>query len=619
MRQAGGWLMAIVILFAVTGVSAPSGIGAELQSTNVEACRTSELQPVSSTNVGQMPVIFVHGIGGSPQIFFSPEQGSDQTLVSQVEQLGDVSPWTFNYSAESLDWVTNTSIGPALAAGIDCLASATGSQVALIDHSMGGLASQLAASQPDRSGGSTAQHIAEVITVGTPFLGSAFLKIVQELISGANLTLDSPLVAAADALLSACAGVANLTLQLGDGNICGLLAVPRSPVGTALEYGSRQIAALPAWPSWVPVYDVAGNILWQIGWGFLSVTVGLGDVLVSVGSATAHDTLGSPSIVTCHTANLHVLGTLCYHGHLLRDPQVDGDVVSSLKDVVASTSSVPSAGSVGPLITRWGGRDGFYSTSGIVHQDGNYWFALAHEVSSGGNAVNIYRWIHSTWVSEADIPLENRGGYLASGYLNSADQITTANLSGSADPDFLVHSAGADTNWLNVVSDENSLNWRAVTFDDSDGPTIGEDVTGVAGTTVTVGYDNCLPDCAGGTVTKVGFHYLAGAFVPVDSPRSCTGEALAQAAHQWELVSGDSNVGQNDISGFACDSGYAAAAVSTAADGGYGWAISFQDQASGWKVLSSGNLLTSNGMPSSVFDLLESEMRGNRQAAFFPF
>lgn len=255
------------------------------------------------------------------------------------------------------------------------------------------------------------------------------------------------------------------------------------------------------------------------------------------------------------------------------------------------------------------------TTSGIVNWHGTYWFAAATESSTGTIGVvtaTVYRWNGTTWQQQASIPIANSDGTLASGGLSPSAPITVQSLTGAVTPDFLIHSYGADTYWLNVIS-HTTGQWAAVPFDDSGGPTFGENEIGISGPTVTVGYDNCNPTCAGGHVTDVSFRYGSGAFVPVDPPGSCTGEALAQAAHA--ATPHGSNV-SDAITGSACANGYAAA---MATNGNYGWVITFRATGSGWAYLATGNIMPPGGMPAGTYQALQSELGKVPQNEYYPY
>jgi hypothetical protein len=255
------------------------------------------------------------------------------------------------------------------------------------------------------------------------------------------------------------------------------------------------------------------------------------------------------------------------------------------------------------------------ASSPIVNWHGIYWFAVATESSNGAIEVvtaTLYRWNGSVWQRQATIPIANSDGTLASGGLDPSTPISVQSLTGAATPDFLIHSYGADTDWLNVIS-EATGRWAAVLFDDSGGPTFGENEIGISGTTVTIGYDNCLPNCATGGVTKVAFKYSNGAFVPVDAPGCCTGEALAQAAHR------SAPHGSNDaesISGFACTGGYAAA---IATNGNYGWTMTFKSTGNDWAYLASGNIMPPNRMPQGTYRALRNAIEKVPQNTYYPY
>jgi len=285
------------------------------------------------TLAGSRPVLFVHGMASAPSAWLA----GDDPIGRQAAAIHGVTSWAFDYSAAALDWVTDPRIGPALATAISCLATGSGHSVIVVAHSMGGLATQYAVSQPDGNGGKVADHVSEVITIGTPFLGSALLSDVQGAVSTTENALlrSSPLVAVGiEATLSACAAYA---ADDNTDNPCGLLSVGRSPVGTALRYGSAQIAALPPWPAGLPVLPMAGNIEAPIGIGSFSSTVDIGDVPVTPDSAVAVDTAGAPPVqVYCHLNGIldlvrNATSNPCFHVGLQQNRTIDAAVLSLIK------------------------------------------------------------------------------------------------------------------------------------------------------------------------------------------------------------------------------------------------------------------------------------------------
>jgi pimeloyl-ACP methyl ester carboxylesterase len=282
---------------------------------------------------GSTPVLFVHGINSGPGVWGPTSSGS---VSRQAAAIPGVNAWTYSYAQQSLDWVNTQRIGPDLAAAITCLAGVTGHKVIIVSDSMGGLAAQYALGQDH---GQVAADAAEVITIGTPYKGSVLLNYLQELTTGheAGKIADGSLeyAAFAEALLSACAGIAASRL---DTSPCWLASVLRSPVGTALEEHSAQIAALPPWPASAPVLDIAADMDIRIGAGQVSFSKNFGDGVASLASATAHDTAGPPVIRYC-TADRTLLDLVsdpgpCFSTSLPHDPVIVAAVLAAIRSNV---------------------------------------------------------------------------------------------------------------------------------------------------------------------------------------------------------------------------------------------------------------------------------------------
>jgi pimeloyl-ACP methyl ester carboxylesterase len=274
-------------------------------------------------------VVFIHGIISKPNMWKPSTPGS---IAYQAARISGITAWTFNYQPEALDWVTNPAIGPAFADSLACLAHASGNKVIVVAHSMGGLATQYALAQPDRHGGTVGTHVAEVITVGTPYRGSELLSAMQAARTGVDLSSSGLL---AEALLSACAGHTSWP--------CALPAVLPSQVGTDLELNSAAIAQLPPWPARLPVLDIAGDMGLLIGIDHIFVLhrFDVGDVAVTVGSATAHNTTGTPLIKHCNS--LKLLGAIygnpspCFHNRLVND----GDIITRILTAIRAGLAPP--------------------------------------------------------------------------------------------------------------------------------------------------------------------------------------------------------------------------------------------------------------------------------------
>jgi triacylglycerol lipase len=319
-----GWFAAPGL--ALTALVAPGTAAAAAASAS---CVTSQLQQVpggSASLAGSVPVVFIHGIISNAQMWEPTTPGS---VAYQAARMSGITAWTFDYGAESLDWVTkNPAIGPAFARSLACLAHSSGHDVIVVAHSMGGLATQYALAQPDPDGGTVASHVAEVITVGTPYQGSELLTAMQLARLGNDLSL-SPSAVLGEAVLSACAGHTS--------GICALPAVLPSQVGTTLELNSPAIASLPPWPAGLPVLDIAGDMGLLIGVGrFVLHRFDVGDVAVTVGSATGHNTTGGPVIKHCNS--LKLLGAIygnpgpCFHTRLVND----GDIITTILTAIRS-------------------------------------------------------------------------------------------------------------------------------------------------------------------------------------------------------------------------------------------------------------------------------------------
>ncbi len=312
--------LGLVLVHTATAQAAPQ--------TN--ACATNQLQQVMVKGhmqplTGSVPVVFIHGILSTAAMW---DGSSASSIAGQAARMRGATAWTFDYGPENLDWVTNPAIGPAFAKAISCLAQSSGHQVVIVAHSMGGLATQFAVGQPDPYGGMVGDHVAEVITIGTPYKGSLLLSALQALRTGARWRYPVGYLLAGQAITSACAGARS--------GICGLLSVLPSPVGTALELNSTAISDLPPWPAGLRVYDIAGDIkLFQFVAGPLSGSLDLGDVPVLTDSATSHETTGKSFEASCGTETLwnliHGNPGPCYHVNLPSNPDVIQTVLTYIR------------------------------------------------------------------------------------------------------------------------------------------------------------------------------------------------------------------------------------------------------------------------------------------------
>jgi pimeloyl-ACP methyl ester carboxylesterase len=336
-------------------------------------CDAAEVpSPTGQAVPGSVPVLFVHGLDSSPAIW---EQKPGTPITSQVAALPGVTAWTYDYSKVAVQWVTDPQIGLGLAGAITCLAQATGKQVIVVAHSMGGLATEWAVNQIGTDGVSVASHVAKVITVGTPTKGSLSGAIAVEGTEGIEAAVSllggaggKALVAGVEAARSACAGS---VIKNPQEDFCSWFGLDETPAGKALLYGSPELAALPPWPASLPVVAMAGNFDETLSVGDITDKVPLGDLVVSLGSATAYDNAGSPLVFTCPGVSLYDLvfhhdDQLCYHHNLPRNPQIEAAVIEQIKQALPPTLTQPA---VNENANAWP----------VVGPDGRLWFSMAEQ------------------------------------------------------------------------------------------------------------------------------------------------------------------------------------------------------------------------------------------------
>jgi pimeloyl-ACP methyl ester carboxylesterase len=263
-----------------------------------------------------LPVVLVHGFTGSKTTM---RQLADELDGHRV----DFMPVLFDYEDTNTRWVDHESIAPRLRRLIACLADAsqkTGGigRVAVVAHSMGGLATRLAlAPTADDSRGSLSEEVVFVATLGTPHTGSPW----------AGPSVDSKLKIFRSAYTAIAHGL-------------GPIGFPRldNEAGKALAIGSAQLTALPDFPEDVAVLASAGEFVGTSRMLFYSRQDRFGDIIVSSSSTTYKkrkvDRLGGVDVVECETLlplDLGVAGVTaameltlrtnptfldCYHGAL---------------------------------------------------------------------------------------------------------------------------------------------------------------------------------------------------------------------------------------------------------------------------------------------------------------
>ena len=165
-------------------------------------------------------------------------------------------------------------------------------------------------------------------------------------------------------------------------------------------------------------------------------------------------------------------------------------------------------------------------------------------------SVTVYKWLNDSWVGQATIPLT--AGEI-SGNPDTHSAVTTADLSGSLDPDFLIHSTVADKNWVSVISDENGP-WRAIPILVGYDVVTSVDAKAVRGDLLEGEMDSCLNSCAEGPKTYVWYSYNHDEFQPTDPPGPvppCT------VAYFSTLMSSSASGGKLVFNDVACNNGWA--------------------------------------------------------------
>ncbi|GAA4007056.1 hypothetical protein GCM10022247_31200 [Allokutzneria multivorans] len=319
-------MRSLLALLLLAGLLVPASAAAQERPCGSQVTPVAGTQPVLA---GSRPVLLVHGILSGRNHW----GGSDLAdLHRRLRGLPSVTLWTFDYSEVSDQWVTNDRIGPALARAVQCLAVASGKQVIVGAHSMGGLVTQYAL-------GTVRDSVAGVFTVGTPFRGSLLLSVGQGLHGGAaNLRPGDHLALRAG--LALCK-----KFQKKPNSLCGTIdAVISQPVGRALTIDSAQIKALPPWPRDLPLLTVAGNTKYR--WTLKLVLLpdpkiadfDMGDPFVSVSSATAEQRSDGRKVKECEPGGLlKVFTSTCSHSNLKGRIGVQNDIVEFVEKAARSS------------------------------------------------------------------------------------------------------------------------------------------------------------------------------------------------------------------------------------------------------------------------------------------
>jgi len=322
--------------------------------------KTLAVAATSCENPGaNVPIILVHGMNSDPSDFISHVVNGDQPLETALHHLPGVHVEApiFDYAPESLDWVTNSNIGSALASDITCVANASRAgggpgKVILVTHSMGGLAAREALSLSSDA----AADVGLPITIAAPNSGSWD--------DGLFHTATAGLLGPNPALISwAIQGGCGLSGTGSRPGPCGILQGATSQAGTAMVPGSAELADLPPPPQSIPLDEVAGDaaVTTQLFGGPTLTLIPhgwLGDLLVKSNSALLY--AGRPGVNT-YTASCSMsvsqlfssdAGWMgCEHGGLLYDQAVTDHIQRWIDSYLSALRAQPFVG-------QWGVHDG---------------------------------------------------------------------------------------------------------------------------------------------------------------------------------------------------------------------------------------------------------------------
>jgi pimeloyl-ACP methyl ester carboxylesterase len=276
---------------------------------------------------GGTPVLFVHGFTGRPGDFRKTRDGR-ASMLETVAGIPGAVPYTFDYSDDSTEWVTDPAIGPALGGAIACLANASGKRVVVVAHSMGGLATRFAQGQVV-DGEPVTDSLAHVVTVGTPTRGVLLLDFTNGDISNEIVQT------AVDAASELCEDPGEEERP----RLCELFDAANAPAVTAMAPGSAELEALPAWGPAVVVDPIAADIKLRLSVLGFGTTVSLGDIVATVGSATADPSRGrQPVVVACRHGIVDLAEVVdesrCSHANELANRRVIEAVRGRVADTI---------------------------------------------------------------------------------------------------------------------------------------------------------------------------------------------------------------------------------------------------------------------------------------------
>ena len=305
----------------------------------------------------KLPVLFVHGFRSSGDTWKASVYvrggevpGARGTFITE----------TFDYADEATEWVQDNPESTAakrLAERIQCLAQASATnkgpgKVALVGHSMGGLLIRCALTPSCSQGPDVAKYAGQVVTVGTPSLGS-FLRpsgpfAIGVELYGRVLRAECAILDAASKLSGRLAAVLANTWVTQP--LCRFIdSFTAGSAARAFTMNSPELGKLPPWPGGVEARTIAASvdftyqlIAWEAG------SLNVGDLVVGVDSASDRagaEPLGGRRTLDC--GDLRLTSTMTIRG------PVTLPTAAPSCNHVSETGDKRIAGMVGQAIGAW--------------------------------------------------------------------------------------------------------------------------------------------------------------------------------------------------------------------------------------------------------------------------
>jgi pimeloyl-ACP methyl ester carboxylesterase len=339
----------------LAGVRAAAvALATTLLLANITPVGAEDSSPLCPSNLGKhVPVVFVHGLLGHGSDWTRPG-GAGRLTWDAVRAIGNTYTVPFDYGAHNADWVTSPTVGPQLASLIACLGRRSregggAGKVAVVAHSMGGLAARYASSLVV-GGVSVSSYLGLAVTIGTPNLGSELAEVLvpSSELSADNALRQARLALVRDAILAFCNAATHPECKWLE-DLAGAAAEKDGP--RAMRIGTPEMTGLPDFdPSATTVKYLAGDL--TLVWKIFRKTyrsrlksdfvVGL-DSAIPVkppeGGGGGSETFPCEWNLTDQLQSGRVSLPSCFHTELPRDPGVAEAAAGSVKEWIGSLGS----------------------------------------------------------------------------------------------------------------------------------------------------------------------------------------------------------------------------------------------------------------------------------------